>query len=82
LTKKKALQWEAGGCLTKKKALQWEAGGCLTKKKALQWEAVLSQGEAIFVDWVSLFVTFCYCFYYCKLLFYCSMAGGLARHRL
>ncbi len=56
-----------------------EARGYLTKKKALQWEAVLSQGEAVFVDCVSLFVTFCYCFYCCKLLFYCSMAGGVGR---
>ncbi len=41
-----------------------EAGGCLTKKKALQWEAILSKGDAVFVDWVSLLVTFSY-FFYC-----------------
>jgi hypothetical protein len=39
-----------------------EAGGCLTKKNASQCKAVLPQGEVVFVDWVSLLVTFSYFF--------------------
>jgi uncharacterized membrane protein len=37
-----------------------EAGGCLTKKNASQCKAVLLEGEAIFVDWVSFLVMFSY----------------------
>jgi hypothetical protein len=39
-----------------------EAGGCLTTKMPLQWEAVGLQGEAVFVDFFSLLVTFSYFF--------------------
>jgi hypothetical protein len=50
-----------------------EAGGCLTTKMPLQWEAVGLQGEAVFVDFFSLLVTFSYFFFtvcnFHKLLF-------------
>ncbi len=39
-----------------------EVGGCLTKKNASQCKAILPQGEAVFVDYVSLLVIFSYFF--------------------